>query len=169
METVMHPLKTMILPAVMLIATACEHGPSSLTKPGLSLRKGSASGSLSAATPRSGALHVTKNCATYAGNSGDFCTITSSNLADIEVGSRVIYASPVADGKIDSDLILDLPGPGNNRAFGHVTLDFSRQRGQVTFAGGTGRFTHFQASVDVTPLTADLVNWNWDGPYSFRP
>jgi hypothetical protein len=21
----------------------------------------------------------------------------------------------------------------------------------------------------VTPLTADLVNWNWDGPYSFRP
>lgn len=165
----MHPLKTMIVPALMLIATACEHGPSSLTKPEVTSRNGSASASLSATAPRSGAAHVTKNCSTYAGNPGEFCTITSSNLGEIEVGSRIVYASALVAGKLNSDLILDAPGPGNNMAFGHVTLDLALQHGQVTFAGGTGKFTHFHASFDVTPLTADLVNWNWDGPYSFRP
>jgi hypothetical protein len=151
-----------------VIATACEHGPSNLTKPDITLNEGSASASLSAAAPRSGAAHVTKNCATYSGNRGEFCTITSSNLEEIEVGSTVVYASALVDGTLDSDLILHLPGPGNNMAFGHVTLDLARQHGQVTFAGGTGKFTQFHASFDVTPLTADLVNWNWDGPYSFR-
>jgi hypothetical protein len=165
----MHPFKMMILPAVMLIATACEYGSANLTKPDVASSRSSAPVSLSTAAPRSGAVHVTKSCAAYSGKAGGFCTITSSNLPDIEVGSRIIYASALVNGKLDSDLILDLPGPGDNMAFGHVTLDLTRQLGQVTFAGGTGKFTHFQASLDVTPLTTDLVNWNWDGPYSFLP
>jgi hypothetical protein len=37
--------------------------------------------------PRSGDLHVTKECSKYKGMAGDFCTITSSNLEEIEVGS----------------------------------------------------------------------------------
>src|SRR5256885_5951426 len=44
-------------------------------------------------SPRSGELHVTKNCSHYTGAAGSFCTITSSNLNAIKVGSRVVYAS----------------------------------------------------------------------------
>lgn len=165
----MHTLKTMIIPTVLLIAAGCEHGPSALTKPEVASSESSAAASMTAAAPRTGAVHMTKNCASYSGTAGGYCTITSSSLGEIEVGSKVVYASALVDGKLDSDLILELPGPGHNVAFGHVVLDLAQQRGQVTFAGGTGKFTHFQASFDVTPLTADLVNWNWDGPYSFRP
>src|SRR5205809_814675 len=42
------------------------------------------------ATPRSGALHVTKECSRYDGTAGSFCTITSSNIPQIMVGSRVV-------------------------------------------------------------------------------
>src|SRR3989454_12410536 len=52
--------------------------------------------SLSESSPRSGALHVTKECSQYTRLAGGFCTITSSNLKDIEVGTRVVYA--VASG-----------------------------------------------------------------------
>ena len=36
-------------------------------------------------------LHVTKECSAYQGGAGQFCTITSSNLAAIKVGSKVFY------------------------------------------------------------------------------
>jgi hypothetical protein len=118
------------------------------------------------ATPRSGALHVTKDCGTYNFQAGGFCTITSSNLQAIDVGSKVIYAqAPDAVG-LDSDLVL-YTGPGNS-AFGHVTLSFATFSGVVTFSGGTGQFRGFEASVVVTynPLT-NL--WYWDGTYAFSP
>ena len=35
-------------------------------------------------SPRSGELHVTKNCSHYTGAAGSFCTITSSNLNAIK-------------------------------------------------------------------------------------
>ena len=74
------------------------------------------------ATPRSGALHVTKECSHYTGGAGSFCTITSSSINTIRPGSRVVYASAVnfATGVLNSDLVID--GPGNNDAFGHVVL-----------------------------------------------
>ena len=51
---------------------------------------------------------------------GSFCTITSSSLAAIPVGSRIIYLQP-ADlfTPAGSDVVLDTPGPGNNTAFGN--------------------------------------------------
>jgi hypothetical protein len=117
---------------------------------------------------RSGALHVTKECHQYTGAAGSFCTITSSNLNAIKVGSNVIYASAAGDptpGQLNSDLIID--GPGNNTAYGHVVLDISTGTGVVTFSGGTGVFTHFHAQVDVSPL--GWPNFAWDGTYSFNP
>ena len=53
-----------------------------------------ASGTItSSGSPRSGDLHVTKDCdKTYNFQAGDFCTITSSNVDAIEVGSKVFYA-----------------------------------------------------------------------------
>ena len=117
------------------------------------------------AAPRSGDLHVTKECSQYNGTDGTFCTITSSNLAAIEVGSRAIYATVNGFGDVDSDVVLDLPGPGNNAAFGHCTLTASVSR--CTFSGGTGKFTHFHATVAVSYLGGP--NWAWDGTYSFSP
>jgi hypothetical protein len=115
---------------------------------------------------------VTKECSAYAGQAGDVCTITSSNLDAIEVGSRVVYAKAAdflsSPPSLDSDVVLDLPGPGNNKAFGHCHLNFATGLGLCTFSGGTGKFTHFDASVDVSPPT-DGVNWHWTGTYSFDP
>jgi hypothetical protein len=45
--------------------------------------------SVSAQSERIGVLHVTKNCSAFTGTPGSFCTITSSNLAEIKVGSQV--------------------------------------------------------------------------------
>jgi hypothetical protein len=115
--------------------------------------------------PRSGALQVTKECSQFNGTDGTFCTITSSNLAAIEVGSRVIYATVNGFGDLDSDVVLDLPGPGNNAAFGHCTLTASVSR--CTFSGGTGEFTHFHATVAVSYLGGP--DYGWDGTYSFSP
>jgi len=120
------------------------------------------------ATPRSGALHVTKECSQYFGHAGEFCTITSSNLNAIKVGSRVVYtaaADPIA-GVLDSALVID--GPGNNSAFGHVVLDLSTLSGVVTLSGGTGEFTHFHAG-PITVACPAFPDCSWDGPYSFSP
>jgi hypothetical protein len=118
-----------------------------------------------ATSPRSGALHATKECSEYFGLAGQFCTITSSNLKQMPVGSRVVYASAAGATSLDSDIVLDPPGPGNNTAVGHVVLDFLTGLGTVTISGGTGKFTKFHASVDVSYLGG--VNWAWDGTYSF--
>lgn len=123
-----------------------------------------------ASFPRSGALHVTKNCLEYTGLAGGFCSITSSNLEQIEVGSKVIYAVNRGATEVDSDVILDLPGPGNNTAFGHCHLVLTTGVGLCTFSGGTGKFTHFEASAVVSRLGLPAErNWAWDGTYSFDP
>src|SRR5436190_3705242 len=64
---------------------------------------------------RSGTLHVVKECHEYQGGAGQFCTVTASNVKEIEPGSTVTYLSAAVDGLLDSDLILKLPGPGDNR------------------------------------------------------
>ena len=113
----------------------------------------------SASSPRSGALHATKECSQYTGAAGSFCTITSSNLNQIKPGSKVVYASPILDTTVifDSDLVID--GPGNNVAFGHVSINVLLPPGPeiigyITFSGGTGVFTHFQTG----PLAVPVLN-----------
>ena len=121
--------------------------------------------SVSASSPRSGALHVTKECSEYTGAAGSFCTFTSSNLKALRVGSRIVYLSAAGASSLDTDVVLDA-GPGN-RAFGHCTLVFAHLPGECTFQGGTGQFTWFHA--DVVVSTLDGINWQWDGSYSFSP
>ena len=123
--------------------------------------------SVSATFPRSGALHVTKECSQYTRLAGGFCTITSSNIREIEVGTRVVYAVASGPSVLNSDVVLDPPGPGNNVAFGHVVLDLVSGQGVVTISGGTGKFTWLNASVVVSRLIRP--NWAWDGTYSFDP
>ena len=56
-----------------------------LAAAGIVASVGSARGAHS--TPRSGALHVTKECSDYHGQVGEFCTITYSNLPEIVIDS----------------------------------------------------------------------------------
>ena len=148
-----------------LAAGACADGMGVPTRPGTN---GSAS-ALAVSSGRSGDLHVTKECSENGGLAGQFCTITSSNVEAIEVGSRVIYLSARGPSGLDSDVLLELPGPGNNRAFGHCTLIAPVR--QCTFSGGTGKFTHFEATAAVSlPLGGPGgPNFSWTGTYSFRP
>ena len=120
---------------------------------------------IGSASPRSCVLHVMKDCLGYNFGAGEHCTIQSSSLNAIAGGMRVVYASAAGADGLDSDLVLD--GPGNNDAFGHVTLDAQTLSGEVTFSGGTGRFKGFHACVDVTHVAGTL--WRWDGTYSFTP
>lgn len=112
---------------------------------------------------RSGELEVTKECSEYQGRAGDFCTITSSNIEEIEAGAKVIYAEAAAEGNLDTDVVLDA-GSGNT-AKGHVVLDLAASKGTVTFSGGTGMFVGFEAHADVTEDSDGL--WHWGGTYSF--
>jgi len=156
--------------AAALAAVGCAGGSANPVSPSASSTVSSLAAT--ASFPRSGALHVNKACPpeTYAGQAGDFCTITTSNLDAIEAGSKVFYAQAAnfTTLLLDSDVVLDPPGPGNNKAFGHCHLNLATGIGLCTFSGGTGEFTHFDASVDVSPPT-DGVNWHWDGTYSFSP
>ena len=149
---------------ILLVATAVAFtGCTDATAP-----KQLEPGRPSAATyPRSGALHVTKDCSTYTGHAGDICTITSSNIQQIEAGSKVIYASDAVGASLDTDVRLDPPGPGNNAAFGHCALSLATGVGACTFSGGTGKFTGFSATIAVSYLGGP--NFAWDGGYEFSP
>jgi hypothetical protein len=121
--------------------------------------------SISASSERRRELHVTKECSQYSGMPGAFCTITSSNVAAIKVGSKVFYdqAPGIPTGLLDSNVILDA-GTGN-RAVGRCTLDLTTGIGLCTFSDGTGRFAGFEARINVSYLGG--ADYGWDGTYSF--
>jgi hypothetical protein len=120
------------------------------------------------ASARRGELHVMKECSQYNGTAGSFCTITSSNVTEILIGSRVYYdqAAGIPTGLLDSNVVLDA-GNGD-RAVGRCTLDLSTYRGLCTFSDGTGQFTGFQARVEVSYLGTEF-DFAWDGTYRFGP
>jgi hypothetical protein len=118
-----------------------------------------------AASPRSGDLHVTKECSEYTGQAGSFCTFKSSNIKAITAGDRIVYAQAAGPASLDTDVVI-VAGPGNSAA-GHCTLVFASLPGRCTFSGGTGNFTHFHASVAVSVDATGL--WHWEGTYDFSP
>ena len=121
------------------------------------------------APPRSGDLVVAKECSGFV-NDPPYCTITSSNLAAIPEGSRILYLDPAGLGTATGGaVVLDPPGPGNNKAFGTCFLGGNPMH--CEFSGGTGMFTWFHASVVVTVTDAGTPDelWHWEGTYSFEP
>jgi len=120
-----------------------------------------------ASSGRSKALHVTKECSEYLGAAGQFCTITSSNLARIKAGSRVYYDQPagIPAGLLDSNIVLDA-GNGN-RALGRCTVDLATGLGVCTFSDGTGKLAGFTARVEVSPPADEQDDWHWEGTYNF--
>ena len=157
-----------------LAVVACADGggiPTSPSATNTSATSPSASAdaqALVASSPRSGDFHVTKACPTYTGLAGDHCTVTASDLKAIELGTRFVYLEAVDDnGVLDSDIELDPPGPGHNKAFGHCKL--VGEIGLCTFSGGTGKFTHFHGSAAVSCPAAEFPNCTVEGTYNFSP
>lgn len=137
------------------------------------------------ASERHGELQVTKICSAETNDAGSFCTITSSNLPEIKVGSRVYYTQglvgcdtgattypcptlpPTPEGVFivfDSNAVLYV-GKGD-WAVGRCTIDSTGNFGLCTFSDGTGPLAGFQARVDVS--STDGVNYEWKGTYSFN-
>ena len=103
-------------------------------------------------------------------NNPPYCQITSSNLEQIEVGSKIFYLDPGGLGTLAGGaVVLDLPGPGNNKAFGTCFLGGNPMH--CEFSGGTGKFTWFHASVVVTVTGRGTATelWHWAGTYDFSP
>jgi hypothetical protein len=115
-------------------------------------------------TPTSGRLHVTKECSQYNGTAGSFCTILHANIDAITPGMQVVYSSAPSDGTLDSEIVLK-SADGTNKAYGHVTLDFAKAKGLVTFSGGIGALAGFQAEARVSLDSGGV--WHWNGTYSF--
>jgi len=114
--------------------------------------------------PRHGALNATEDCSPpqYAGQAGGFCTIVSSNLQAITVGSRLFALEAPGAAELDSDLVL-YAGPGNE-ALGHVVLSRTTHTGEITFSGGTGSFRGFHARATVSFVGSV---GQWEGTYRF--
>ena len=110
---------------------------------------------------------MAKECSGFVpANNPPYCQITSSSLRQIEVGSKIYYLDPAGLGTAAGGaVVLDLPGPGNNKAFGTCFLGGNPMR--CEFSGGTGKFTWFHASVVVTVDSNGL--WHWAGTYDFSP
>ena len=102
----------------------------------------------SASSPRTGTLHLQKECSKYTGAAGDYCTIVSSNVGAIGVGSRVYYLAALDGDSFDGDVML-YAGHGN-AAFGHCRVNVVTVVGRCTFTGGVGRFEEFRANVVVS-------------------
>jgi hypothetical protein len=123
--------------------------------------------SVLASNGKSGSLHVTKDCPEYTGLAGDHCTIASSDLAEIAVGSKIYYdqAAGIPTGLLDSNVVLDA-GNGD-RAVGRCTFDLSTGHGLCTFSNGMGRLAGFTAEAKVACLVGTLCTV--DGTYKFSP
>ena len=161
--------------AWVLAAVGCAGAPTSPSATAAASRlAATASGTAaSSGSRRSGELHVTKDCSSYAGKAGDSCTFTSSNFDAIEVGATITYATALAGTTLDSDVVLNPPAPGNNLAFGHCQVDLvdlaNGRGGLCTFSGGTGKFSKFHARITVSQPDPKLFIFTWDGTYYFSP
>ena len=149
----MKPTRVPIFTLVLLVSVA-------VVRPG--------NPAVSASAGRSGFLQVTKECSEYNRAAGSFCTITSSGIPEIAVGSKVLYgqAAGIPAGLLDSNVVLD--AGGGNRAVGRCTLALSTGLGLCTFSDGTGQFAGFHARVDVSPPAFVGDDWHWSGTYEFE-
>ena len=111
-------------------------------------------------------LHVTKDCSGSKGDVGNFCTIRSSNLDALKVGSKIFYLQPASKNALNSDTAI-YAGPGNIAA-GHCLLHFATGLGLCTFSDGTGTLAGFNARVRVTHDSSIPDLYHWDGTYSFN-
>src|SRR5436190_1547863 len=112
------------------------------------------------------AFHGTKDCSGFTGLVGAYCTIRSSNVKAIKVGSKIFYFQQAGKTALDSDMVVYV-GPGTV-ATGHCLLHFATGLGLCTISDGTGRLAGIRARVRVTADSSVPGLWHWDGTYRFN-
>lgn len=96
---------------------------------------------------------------------GELLHDKTSNLKKITAGSKVVYLQPKS---LASDVILDPPAAGNDKAYGRCSLNRAGN-GTCVFTRGTGVFNGFHATLRVTHLGDPAASpfYYWHGSYSF--
>jgi hypothetical protein len=128
--------------------------------------------SASAASSQNGArgtgqeFHVTKDCSGFTGLVGAFCTIRSSNVKAVAVGSKIFYFQLAGKSALDSDMAVYV-GRGTV-ATGHCFLRLATGVGLCTISDGTGALSGFHARVRVTADSSVPNLYHWDGTYGFK-
>ena len=108
-------------------------------------------------------LALAKECSSFAGQVGDHCTITASNLDAIPTGTLARYYGPVLEATFVSSMVILDAGDGNT-AVGYCSVGPSGEPlGMCSFTGGSGTLAGFRAIIAVT-VDAD-GEWHWDGLY----
>ena len=111
------------------------------------------------------AFHATKDCSGFTGLVGAYCTIRSSNVKALKVGSKIFYFQVAGKTALDSDTVIYV-GPGTV-ATGHCLLRFATGVGLCTISDGTGTLAGLNLRVRVTASSSIPKLWHWDGTYSF--
>jgi hypothetical protein len=126
---------------------------------------GSAASSTNQALRGTQAFHATKDCSGFTGLVGAYCTIRSSNVKALKVGSRVFYVQEAGKTALDSDTIIYVQR--GSVATGHCFLRHATGVGLCTISDGTGTLAGFRFRVRVAADTSVPGLYHWDGTYSF--
>ena len=126
---------------------------------------GSAASSLNQASRGAKAFHATKDCSGFTGLVGAYCTIRSSNVKALKVGSKIFYFQQASKTALDSDTVIYVSR--GSVATGHCFLPSATGVGLCTTSDGTGTLTGFRMRVRVTADSKIPKLWHWDGTYSF--
>jgi hypothetical protein len=112
------------------------------------------------------AFHATKDCSGFTGLVGAYCTIRSSNVEALKVGSKIFYVQVAGKTALDSDTVIYVKR--GSVATGHCLLRFATGVGLCTISDGTGTLAGFRLRVRVTASSSIPKLWHWDGTYSFN-
>lgn len=112
------------------------------------------------------AFHATKDCSGFTGLVGAYCTIRSSNVKALKVGSKIFYVQVAGKTALDSDTVIYVKR--GSVATGHCLLRFATGDGLCTISDGTGTLAGFRLRVRVTASSSIPKLWHWDGTYSFN-
>jgi hypothetical protein len=111
-------------------------------------------------------FHLTKECSGFPGTTpGGYCTIRSSNVKAIKVGSKIFYFQPDTKTGTNSDMVI-YAGRGTV-ATGHCDVASATGLGLCTISDGTGALAGFHMRVHVSPDKTVPNLWRWDGTYGF--
>ena len=127
---------------------------------------GTAASSQNPASRVTKAFHATKDCSGFTGLVGAYCTIRSSNVKALKVGSKIFYVQEAGQTALDSDTVIYVKR--GSVATGHCLLRLATGVGLCTISDGTGALAGFHARVRVTADSSIPKLWHWDGTYGFK-
>jgi hypothetical protein len=109
-------------------------------------------------------FHATKDCSGFTGLVGAYCTIRSSNVPALKVGSKIFYVQEAGKTALDSDIVIYVKR--GSVATGHCLLRFATGVGLCTISDGTGTLDGLRVRVRVAASSSIPKLWHWDGTYS---